>query len=57
MEALYALHEGRYLPHIFGAPDFVNRPFTQRYPDGLPPLTPLAVRSDPPPATASGAGN
>ena len=41
--ALYALHEGRYLVHIPGAPDFVNEPFSERYPDGVPALTPLVA--------------
>ena len=48
--ALYALHEGAYLPYILGAPDFVNAGFTELYAAGVPALTPLTVNSDGPPS-------
>ena len=43
--ALYALHEGEFVPYILGAPEFVNQPFQELYPDGLPPLTPLVLKN------------
>ena len=48
--ALYALHEGVYVSHILGAPDFVNAGFVELFPDGLPPITPLVVGSNGPPS-------
>ena len=48
--ALYALHEGVYVSHILGAPDFVNAGFVELFPDGLPPITPLVAGSNGPPA-------
>ena len=48
--ALYALHEGLYVSHILGAPDFVNAGFLELFPDGLPPITPLVAASDGPPS-------
>ena len=48
--ALYALHEGVYVSHILGAPDFVNAGFLELFPDGLPPITPLVAASDGPPS-------
>ena len=48
--ALYALHEGDWVPFILGAPEFVNRPFFELFTDGLPPVTPLVAKSDGPPA-------
>ena len=50
--AVYVPHEGDYLPYILGAPDFVNAPFRELYPDGLPALTPLIARSEGPPSPA-----
>ena len=44
--ALYALHGGEFVSYILGAPEFVNQPFQELYPDGLPPLTPLVARSE-----------
>ena len=46
LSALYALHEGEYLPYILGAPDFVNARFGALFPDGVPPATPLVVRRE-----------
>ena len=46
--ALYALVEGEYEPYIVGAPDFVNERFRARFPDGVPALLPLVVRSEGP---------
>ena len=48
--ALYALHEGLYVSHILGAPDFVNAGFLELFPDGLPPITPLVAASNGPPS-------
>ncbi|MCY4638948.1 MAG: cadherin-like beta sandwich domain-containing protein, partial [Chloroflexi bacterium] len=46
--ALYAVHGGEWAAHILGAPDFVNRAFAERYPDGVPALTPLVAASEGP---------
>ena len=51
--ALYALREGDWAPFILEAPDFVNRPFFELFPDGLPVMTPLVAKSDGPPAVGS----
>ena len=48
--ALYALHEGVYIPYILGAPDFVNEGFTELYADGVPALIPLIAGSNGPPS-------
>ena len=48
--ALYALHEGVYIPYILGAPDFVNAGFLELFADGLPPITPLVAASNGPPS-------
>ena len=48
--AVYALHEGAYVPYILGAPDFVNRVFAELFADGVPSVTPLVVKRDGPPA-------
>ena len=50
--ALHAPYEGEYVPYILGAPDFVNDPFRELYPDGLPALTPLIATSEGPPSPA-----
>ena len=50
--ALYVLHEGDYVPYILGAPVFVNEDFVGLYPDSIPALTPLIVRSEGPPTAA-----
>ena len=52
--ALYALHDGVYVSYILGAPDFVNRPFRELFPERVPPLTPLTVKSDGPAAGDAG---
>ena len=54
--AAWVLHDGEWAGWIAGAPDFVNRPFAERFAEGLLTLTPLVVRGDPPPAAASGSG-
>ena len=41
--ALYALADGAYVPYIPGAPEFVNEPFRDLFPHGLPPETPLVA--------------
>ena len=46
--AVYALHEGTYIPYILGAPDFVNRVFAELFADGVPSVTPLVVKRDGP---------
>ena len=50
--AVYALHEGAYVPYILGAPGFVNRVFAELFADGVPSVTPLVVNParDGPPA-------
>ena len=48
--ALYALHEGLYVPYILGAPGFVNAVFLELFPDGLPPIAPLIAGSNGPPS-------
>ena len=48
--ALYALHEGVYVSHILGAPDFVNREFREIFADGLPLMVPLVAGSNGPPS-------
>ena len=47
--ALYALSEGEFVSYILGAPDFVTQPFRDLFADGLPPMTPLVVKSEGPP--------
>ncbi len=47
--ALYALHEGVYVPLIPGAPGFVNEAFRELYPEGVPALTALVAASGGPP--------
>ena len=54
--ALHVPYEGEYVPYILGAPDFVNDPFRELYPDGLPALTPLIARSDGPPSADPAGG-
>ncbi len=46
--ALYALSDGDWVSYFPGAPDLVNRPFTELFPEGVPALTPLTVRSEGP---------
>ena len=48
--ALYALREGKFVPYILEAPEWVNRRFVELFPDGLPPITALVAQSDGPPA-------
>ncbi len=55
--ALYALHDGDWVSYDVGGTEAENQPFTELFPDGLPAVTPLVVRSDgPPPVTAAGSG-
>ena len=44
--ALYVLHDGAWISYILIAPEFVNRSFGDLFPDGLPPITPLVVKSE-----------
>ena len=53
--ALYALHEGEYEPYIVGAPDFATARFRGLFPDGVPALLPLVVRSEGPATPAPAA--
>ena len=58
--ALYALDAGEYVPYIVGAPDFATARFRGLFPDGVPALLPLVVRSEGPgdagPGRARGCG-
>ena len=54
--AIYALSEGVWVSYILGAPDFVNEAFREVYPDGVPALTPLTVKSEGPPSADPAAG-
>ena len=51
--ALYVLDDGVWITCILGAPEFVNRPFRELYPDRLPPATPLVARSEGPSGTGT----
>ena len=44
--AFYALHEGVYVSYLLAAPDFVNRAFSELFPDGLPVMTALLAGSN-----------
>ncbi len=44
--AVYVPHEGEYVPYILGAPDFVNEPFRELFPGGLPPAIPLIAKGN-----------
>ena len=46
--ALYTLSDGEYVSYFSGAPEFVNRPFAERFPDGVPAATPLTVKREGP---------
>ena len=46
--ALYATDGGAFVPHILGAPEFVNRAFSALYAEGIPRATPLLARSEGP---------
>ena len=54
--ALYVLEGGLYVPFVIDAPYFVNEAFSELYPDGIPPLTPLIVASEGPPSAGPFAG-
>ena len=41
--ALYALADGAYVSYLLEAPDFVNEPFRELFPHGLPPDTPFVA--------------
>ena len=47
--ALWTLDDGEWVGYIVGAPGFVNEPFRERFPSGLPPITPLVAVVAPPP--------
>ncbi len=55
--ALYALHEGVYVSYILGAPEWVNAGFAELFPGSVPPVTPLAVKSNGPPSTDPNRGD
>ena len=46
--ALYALHEGEFVPYILGAPDFVNQRFRDLFLEGVPAITALVAKSEGP---------
>ena len=50
LTALYALHEGEFVPYILRAPQFVNQRFRDLYPEGVPAITPLVAKREEPPA-------
>ena len=54
--ALYVPHRGEYVPYMLGVPAFVNAPFRELYPDGVPALTPLIAKSEGPPSADPAAG-
>ncbi len=56
LTALYTLAHGEWVSLAHGAPEFVNRPFFELFPEGLPAVTPLVARSPVPTADASQAG-
>ena len=56
VSALYATHDGAFVPHILGAPEFVNRSFRELYAGGVPPITLLLARSDGPASAEPGGG-
>ena len=55
--ALYALHEGVYVSYILGAPEWVNAEFGELFGGGVPPVTPLTVKSNGPPSADPNAGD
>ena len=55
--ALYALHEGVYVSYILGAPEWVNAGFAELFPGGVPPFTPLTVKSNGPPSADPNRGD
>ncbi|MYH50099.1 MAG: cadherin-like beta sandwich domain-containing protein, partial [Gammaproteobacteria bacterium] len=55
VNALYALEGGEFVPYVLGAPGIVNRPFRELFPEGVPELTPLTVRSEGPASDDPGA--
>ena len=55
--ALYALAGGEYVSYILGAPDFVNREFSELFSDDVPPLTPLVAASNGPPSSDPNLGD
>ena len=46
LAALYVLHDGVWVSHILGAPEFVSRSFRELFADGLPVATPLVGKSN-----------
>ncbi|MCY3505341.1 MAG: hypothetical protein OXH41_04180 [Chloroflexi bacterium] len=54
--ALYALVAGGWLSYLLGAPVFVHVEFRELFAGGVPPVTPLVVKRDGPPATGSDGG-
>ena len=54
--ALYATRDGAFVPHILGAPEFVNRSFREVYAGGVPPITLLLAKSGGPATAEPGGG-
>ena len=50
VSALYATHDGVFVPHILGAPAFVSRDSGELFADGLPAATLLLARNEGPAA-------
>ena len=48
VSALYVLSDGAWSSFILGAPAFVNGPFRELFPDGLPAVAPLVTGSNGP---------
>ena len=55
--ALYVLHGGVYVSYILGAPPFVNAGFAELFAGGVPPVTPLTVKSNGPPSADPNRGD
>ena len=44
IRGLYHYHEGKWAAIFSNAPDFLNRPFQDRFSEGIPAGTPLTIR-------------
>ena len=54
MVTLYVLDDGKLVSLILDAPEFVNRPFRELFPHGLPPGTTLIAGSKGPQRASEG---
>ena len=48
LRAVFALSRGRFVGHLVGAPEFVNRDFNARFGAGFPQASPLVIACSPP---------